>query len=510
MSAIEDNHVSASGRRYRILGVIGAGGFGQVYRARLEGPNGFFKDVAIKLLKAEVADEEMLQRFRDEARILGLVRDRAIVGVDPPVRIAGRWAVVMDFVDGASAARLVKAHAFPPSVALEVVEEVARTLHKLYKHPGLDGQPLNILHRDLKPANIQITPTGEVKLLDFGIARADFSEREAATKANLGGTPGYIAPERLDGEESPAGDVYSLGVVLYRLVKQEMPNKQRPAYFPASGMIDIATDPTERVTLLADWMRCFTPSDRPSMKDVQDLTRRLRAEIGGESLRDWAERMVSDVSVMPDDELVGNVVTEMTRTEAFAAPTLAPPGPPPPGAMPPWAPAVAGTLAIVVVLSLVVVAGIVASGALTPPPPPAPIVVAPPPVKVEPPPVVAPPPVVVAAPVVEPPPVEPVKVAAKAEVKKAVPVVVAPVEPPAPAAKTADVTLGSVPLGAEVFVDGVSKGTTPLTRLALTEGTHQVKMVFGASEIVRDVRVSKRSATRFLWRVETGDWEAGY
>ena len=77
-------------RRYQILGVLGQGGFGRVYRARLQGPQGFVKDVAIKLLNDPDAPESVLRRFRDESRILGLIRDRAVINVDPPTRLEGR------------------------------------------------------------------------------------------------------------------------------------------------------------------------------------------------------------------------------------------------------------------------------------------------------------------------------------------------------------------------------------------------------------------------------------
>jgi serine/threonine protein kinase len=87
------NTTQPEGRRYRILDLIGRGGFGHVYRARLEGPEGFTKEVALKMVRAEEVTLSEIARFRDEARILGLVRDRAIVGVDPPIRLGagGRW-----------------------------------------------------------------------------------------------------------------------------------------------------------------------------------------------------------------------------------------------------------------------------------------------------------------------------------------------------------------------------------------------------------------------------------
>jgi hypothetical protein len=84
----------------------------------------------------------------------------------------------------------------------------------LWSYRGDDDEPLRLLHRDLKPGNLQITQTGTVKVLDFGVARAEFDNREMMTTNNIGGTIGYIAPERLQGIDGPAGDIWSLGVVL--------------------------------------------------------------------------------------------------------------------------------------------------------------------------------------------------------------------------------------------------------------------------------------------------------
>ncbi|MCA9494694.1 MAG: serine/threonine protein kinase, partial [Myxococcales bacterium] len=200
-------------RKYHITGILGQGGFGTVYRARLEGTEGFHKDVAIKILRDAEPPADILARFRDEARILGLVRNPHVVSVDPPVKLGGRWAVVMEYVDGASCEELLQGGVLPPSIVLEIAEIVATTLTHLYEAVDDQDRPLHLVHRDLKPSNIQITPTGHVKLLDFGVARANFEMRETETVAQIGGTPGYIAPERLEGHDGPEGDIYSLGVV---------------------------------------------------------------------------------------------------------------------------------------------------------------------------------------------------------------------------------------------------------------------------------------------------------
>ncbi len=292
-------------KRYRILGVLGRGGFGKVYRARLEGPEGFTKDVAIKLMKDELADEDTLKRFRDEARILGLVRDRAIVSVDPPMRLKGKWAVVMEYVDGTSADKLLDDGPVPPTVSLEIVQEVARALDKVYRFPGPQGSPLELLHRDLKPANLQITPFGEVKILDFGTAKATFRAREAKTTVKIAGTQGYIAPERMMGMEGPAGDIYSLGVVLQTLL-----SGRRPTQPTRLGHIG---DDGRKALVIAKEMQSKRPHDRPGAREVEDRCQMLRRDLEGPTLREWAEQTVPGTQIMAGDALTGHVLTETTH-----------------------------------------------------------------------------------------------------------------------------------------------------------------------------------------------------
>ncbi|MEZ4237669.1 MAG: serine/threonine-protein kinase [Myxococcota bacterium] len=298
------------GRHYRVLGLIGSGGFGRVYRARLEA-EGFTKEVAIKVMSEAEPPEDVLARFRDEARLLGLVRDRAIVAAEPPVRIGGHWAVVMEFVDGCTLGRLIAVHGpVPPSVALEIVGEVARALDKVFHHPGPNGQPLSLLHRDLKPANLQITAHGEVKILDFGVARAELDDRNAETRGMLLGTADYMAPERLQGLEVPEGDVYSLG----RVLEEMLLGRRRTAGEPRTEPKD-AEDPGLRAALqLANEMTRLDPDMRPKIRDVEHRCEVLLAATGrNPSLRSWAERAVPEVAVQhTEDALVGEVLTERT------------------------------------------------------------------------------------------------------------------------------------------------------------------------------------------------------
>lgn len=207
-------------RRYEVLEALGTGGFGTVYRARYQGEGGFSQMVALKVLNPEMAKiDEVASRLRDEARVLGLVRHRAIVQVHRLVQFDDSWTVVMELVEGADLGLVLKAGVIVPvGPMLEIMAEVAAALHVAWTTTGPDGRPLHLLHRDIKPSNIQVTSVGEVKVLDFGIARADFDEREAMTKKLAFGSTEYMAPERLDLMDGPASDVYSLGSVAYELL----------------------------------------------------------------------------------------------------------------------------------------------------------------------------------------------------------------------------------------------------------------------------------------------------
>jgi eukaryotic-like serine/threonine-protein kinase len=532
-------------RKYRIVSVLGQGGFGKVYRAQLEGAEGFRKDVALKLLKDGDIPDEQLARFRDEARILGLVRDRAIVNVDPPTRLSGRLAVVMEYVDGVATNMLLKASPFPPSVALELVQEVCRVLDKVYDQAGPDGTPLHLLHRDLKPGNLQLTPSGEVKILDFGIAKAAFDGRESVTQ-NISGTMGYMAPERFEGVESPAGDVYSLGVVLHVLVTGDKALGSG-GFQPKKGNVERTADVQAALALAAE-MRNVDHTARPTMRQVEDRCQALRTEFPGISLRRWAEANVPKSLPLDPDDLVGNTLTERVETMVTAMPTGNTGTHTTDTARTASIAAAAATIGVVAVTLvafgalLAVAAGLFGVWWTSPPgvavgvPDPVvePAVAEPPPV-VEPAPVEAvatavptpaedpalatPPaeaPVETAAP--EPPPV-PVEVAttakvtrpAKVEPAKVEPAKVEPakVDPPAASAPKWKVTFTSVPLGAAVTIDGVEVGKTPLFGYELTSGEHKVVMRSASGTIEKSIRAGNRAPARYVW--EGGDqWNSFY
>ena len=293
----------AEARRYRIVELLGKGGFGTVYRAELLGAGGFRKPVALKILNADVANnEDIVQRLRDEARMLGLVRHSSIVHADALVQLDGRWTLVMEHVPGVGLNELLGQGPIPLRCAVEITGRVADALHAA--HTATDaGRPLNLIHRDLKPGNIVLGPSGEVKLLDFGVARAEFDSREAHTKSVILGSADYMAPERWDQRDLPAGDVFSLGEVLYECLTgtpfgRTLPSPERHEARLDAAIEKVATQrtappPDELLDLLAV-MLAYEPDHRPWARDVEVFCRETVGSLPGPWLRDWAERVVPE------------------------------------------------------------------------------------------------------------------------------------------------------------------------------------------------------------------------
>lgn len=317
-----------TGRAFHVLRTLGQGGFGSVYLARARGEGGFSKDVAIKLLKSELAwREDVAGRMRDEARVLGLVRHRAIVQVDGLVQLDGRWAIVMEYVEGVGLQCLLQEAPMPLGPALEVLREIAGALNAAFNAQGPDG-PLRLLHRDVKPSNIHLTALGEVKILDFGIARADFEQREASTQGILFGTPNYMAPERFAFEESHSGDIYALGATFYEMLRARPLGRTTGLQESHQAHVDQALTELEKVLSLdpeipgmlrtmLDW----SPERRPSARELERRAASILARHPSPTLRDWAEERVLVLLARqvepPHDTLSGLTLHEQSGQQAM-------------------------------------------------------------------------------------------------------------------------------------------------------------------------------------------------
>ena len=470
-----------------MLSRIGKGTFGDVYHARMT-VDGETRDVALKVAR-DVPAPSALARFRDEARILGFVDDPAIVSALPPVQLDGRWVMVMDLVDGASVAQVVKKFVFPPRAAVELVAEVARALDVAHSARGPRGAPLDLVHRDLKPANLMLTEDGRVKLLDFGIARAEFDEREAETAGTFIGTPGYIAPERLRGDDGPTVDIFSLGVVLHVLVTGKPATK-----ISDRDRLEVESD-VASVIAYASELQANVPSFRPTAKEIVRECTAFASWLGGPDLRSHAAVAVPKVKTRGDGELVGKVLVERLAGEA-ARPRLAS------GFV-----AQSTRLAVGRVLLggfLVGLVSLTLAGALLGIPqlvaldtdkglqPTA--TVQPTLREVVPPEPVAPEPTVV--------PILP-KSRLRPEPAEAEPVARAPERSVPEPLQIVITTFLSEPAGAEVQIDGVAIGNTPLRGHPLSSGNHVLSFQLGEHRAEQSVRVGGPNGFReFSWTDE--------
>ena len=302
---------SGPGRRFQLHEEVGRGAFGAVWRATLHDVGGFTRPVAIKLLHyAGPAADDMARRMRDEARLLGRLRHRAVVGVHSMVQHRTGWAVVMEYIDGVDLSTAIRRDRPSLPVLLEIVEEVAGALHSAHHHtPQGDPGPLCLVHRDVKPGNIRITRQGEVKLLDFGVADAALEGREAAVHQGvILGSSRYLAPERHKGEDLHQGDIFALGIVLANtLTGKRFPDPPRTATEHAAFLGSVLETVTaalaeadapevraaERgVRMLLLEMLAFEPHDRPDSRSVEQRCRRLRSGLPTPWLRDWAEATI--------------------------------------------------------------------------------------------------------------------------------------------------------------------------------------------------------------------------
>ena len=327
---------SAQIRRYRILEILGSGGFGTVYRAEMVTDTGLRREVALKVLNEQTAgNAEAARRLRDEARILSNLNHRGIVRVDDLLQLEDRWTMVMELVNGVDTERLLEGLGpLPLSVSLEIVSDVGMTLNAAYRSSGNDGKSLGLIHRDIKPANILVTATGGVKLLDFGVARAEIEDREAKTQqAFVMGSLPYLAPERYAFEDLHQGDVYSLGCVLYELLTNERFGRTRPSEKRHTNKVRQALHhlwevlPSERreevLQLLADTLT-YDPHHRPSARRFSARTQELRRLVSGPDLAEWAEQKVVPIltagrPASSTDSLVGRVLTHNLSGQSIEA-----------------------------------------------------------------------------------------------------------------------------------------------------------------------------------------------
>jgi beta-lactam-binding protein with PASTA domain len=201
--------------RYQIIARLASGGMGEVYRAH---DPVLDREVAIKILHTKLADDPgFIDRFRREARSAGMLSHPNIVAVHDWGDSGGTYFMVMEFVRGPNLRTLLmRDGTLQPAQAAEVVTGVLAALEHAHEQ--------GIVHRDIKPENVMVTRKGEVKVADFGLARAFADARISQAPGTVTGTVQYLAPEQIEGDRAdPRTDLYATGIVLFELLTGEVP-----------------------------------------------------------------------------------------------------------------------------------------------------------------------------------------------------------------------------------------------------------------------------------------------
>jgi len=539
---------TGSARRFRFLRCIGKGGFGEVYLAEMSTSSGFVKTVAIKVLREDVQDhEQVASRLRDEARLLGMLRHPAIVRADDLITIAGRPAVVMEYVPGVNLSWLINPKrcptAMPPSVALSIVRQVGSALEAAYSRPSpVTGEPLRVLHRDIKPGNVRVTADGEVKVLDFGIARSEHQEREADTQNYQLGSLRYMSPELMAGRgASPASDVYALGVVTFEALARkrlgwageaaDVHANQVQSRLEAADLSAFPGEAWNTVVELIEGMLAFEAKQRPTAAKVIETCRQLESLVPGPALEVWTREVLPSV-VVPDAPTDADLSGQTLWEEGTVVKVQEPEELELDFTEDEQIPDKRRLMVFVLALGVAAMVAIVAVGGwwftMGPGAAPEAVPVAEPvlqPEPVEPEPVVAtyepvepveePEPVVDAEPLEEPAVVsaEPPRAVAPSSEPPDPEPVVADVEPdpepepeptPPVSADPIKVRFGSVPYGLMVYLDGALIGKTPKA-LDVTPGEHSLMFVDGERTQRQNIRVETGGKTIWTYNSTRGD-----
>ncbi|MBM4388726.1 MAG: serine/threonine protein kinase, partial [Deltaproteobacteria bacterium] len=211
-------------QKYQILDKIDSGGMAEIYRAKAISIQGIEKVVAIKrILPSICKNKKFVTMFLDEARLSMHLAHANVVQVFDLGRSEDSYFIVMEFVDGYNLRRIFQranevGQRVPLKIALFLITEMLKGLGHAHELKDASNQPLSIVHRDVSPANVLISRSGEVKLTDFGLAKA-ITQVELTDPGIVKGKFSYLSPEAIEGKTvDHRADIFSTGIVLWELL----------------------------------------------------------------------------------------------------------------------------------------------------------------------------------------------------------------------------------------------------------------------------------------------------
>ncbi|HOY65980.1 MAG TPA: protein kinase [Candidatus Ozemobacteraceae bacterium] len=288
------------GRHYRIVSQLGTGGMSQVYKAV---DLNLGREVALKFLHPESAGEkDLVQRFLNEGRILATIKHRAVIDVyaSDTDETVGSPFLVMELVDGLTLEAAENTLRGDLPRLLQLFVELLEGIHACHQK--------GIIHRDLKPANVLINRAGQLKIVDFGVAK---TARKVTRTGMTLGTPHYMAPEQClgKGDITPAADIYSIGIMFWEMLAGKVPfdvesGATDPALTIALKHLNEAV-PIERISEdprtapfaeLLRGMLAKKPEERPTVPDIiEQLKRQMKVKAPGEATSENDPDLIGEI-----------------------------------------------------------------------------------------------------------------------------------------------------------------------------------------------------------------------
>jgi serine/threonine-protein kinase len=308
--------------KYRAFAKLGSGGMGDVFLAIARGLRGVNKLVVIKSLKHDLdRDQQYIDMFLDEARLAARLNHPNVVHIFDVDEADGDYFIAMEFLEGQSLKEILdhvkeKEAPFGPAIAARVVSDALLGLHYAHELCDYDGRPLQIIHRDISPHNVFVTYEGQVKLVDFGIAKSVSRSTENTQAGVLKGKLAYMSPEQALGEPMDRrADIYAMGIVLWealtltsiaqgetpltRVLREVMPRASSvvPDLDPELDDLvarSLETDPAKRFQTAAEMREALEAWIVRTAKVVrqEDIGQRLRGMFEG--VRAELDRKVKD------------------------------------------------------------------------------------------------------------------------------------------------------------------------------------------------------------------------
>ncbi len=296
--------------RYELVHLLGQGGMGEVYLAKISGAAGFEKPCIVKtILPALLKDGQFLERFHHEAKVLVHLVHSSIAQVYDMGEAHGTYFMALEYVAGVDVAYLAEqAHAqgkrIPVPVALYLGQKVAEGLGYAHRKAGPDGAPLGIVHRDVSPHNVMVSYEGEVKVIDFGLAKSA-ARSKFTLPSTVMGKLGYMSPEQARAEPlDHRSDIYSCGVMVWELLTGQpliahgtvgemmaaMANPRVPSIHELRPEVDPAIDAVVRRALAPNPQERYGRADEFA-RALNEQLLRASASLGAEEVGDFVKAL---------------------------------------------------------------------------------------------------------------------------------------------------------------------------------------------------------------------------